>query len=130
MAKRIRKHKTGKLVVRSGFEAKVVEQLRSKKVKFEYENLKLKYTVPEKQHTYTPDLVLHNGIVVECKGIWSAQDRLKMILVKQQHPELDIRIVFQRNQKLRKNAKSTYGDYCDKHEIIWAEKEIPEEWLK
>jgi hypothetical protein len=130
LTKRIKKHKTGKLTVRSGFEAKIVEQLRSKKIKFEYENLKLKYTVPETVHSYKPDIQLSNGIIVECKGIWTAQDRKKMILVKQQYPELDIRMVFQRNQKLRKNAKQTYGQYCDKHSIVWAEKEIPAEWLK
>lgn len=129
MSKRIRQHKTKGLTVRSGFEAKIVEQLRKRKVKFEYETLKLKYVVPESTHTYTPDIQLSNGIIVECKGIWSAQDRKKMVLVKQQHPELDIRMLFMRNQLLRKNAKTKYSDFCDKNNIVWAEKEIPEEWL-
>lgn len=132
LSKRIRKHKVGKkgLVVRSGFEARVIEDLTKRKIKFEYEKLKLKYTVPEKEHSYTPDLRLSNGMIIECKGIWTAQDRRKMVLVKEQHPELDIRMLFMRDQLLRKNAKTKYSDFCNRNGILWAEKEIPEEWLK
>ena len=51
--------------------------------------------------------------------------------LKQQHPELDIRIVFQSaNTKIRKGSKTTYGMFCDKHGIVWAEKNVPESWLK
>ena len=32
--------------------------------------------------------------------------------------------------KIRKGSKTTYGDFCDKNGIIWAEKNIPESWLK
>ena len=52
------------------------------------------------------------------------------MLIKKQHPELDIRIVFQNpNGKIRKGSKTTYANFCDKHEIIWASKEIPTQWL-
>jgi hypothetical protein len=51
-------------------------------------------------------------------------------LIKKQHPDLDIRIIFQSAKtKIRKGSKTTYGDFCDKHGITWSEKEIPEEWL-
>ena len=29
-----------------------------------------------------------------------------------------------------KKSKTTYGDFCDKHGIIWAEKDLPKSWLK
>ena len=32
--------------------------------------------------------------------------------------------------KIRKGSKTTYGMFCDKHGILWAEKTIPESWLK
>ena len=32
--------------------------------------------------------------------------------------------------KIRKGSKTTYGDFCDKHGIIWAEKDLPKSWLK
>ena len=116
---------------RSGFEHKVSYQLKESKTKFEYETTVIDYVKPETYHKYTVDFTLPNGILVETKGRWVLEDRKKHMLIKQQHPELDIRIVFQNPRgKIRKGSKTTYADYCDKNGIIWAEKEIPTEWLK
>ena len=76
------------------------------------------------------DFTLPNGILVETKGRWVAEDRKKHLLIKKQHPELDIRIVFMSGKtKIRKGSKTTYGDWCDKHGIPWAEKIIPTSWF-
>ena len=116
---------------RSGFEHKVADQLKENKTKFEYETTVIEYIKPETHHKYTVDFTLPNGILVETKGRWVLEDRKKHRLIKKQHPELDIRIVFQNPRgKIRKGSKTTYADYCDKHGIIWAEKEIPSDWLK
>ena len=116
---------------RSGFEHKVSEQLTESKIKFGYEDTVIEYIVPERQSKYTIDFTLPNGILVETKGRWVIEDRKKHLLIKKQHPELDIRIVFQNAKtKIRKGSKTTYGDYCDKHGIVWAEKNIPKSWLK
>ena len=115
---------------RSGFEHKVSEQLKENKVNFEYETTVIPYIKPETKHTYTIDFTLPNGILVETKGRWIAEDRKKHLLIKKQHPELDIRIVFMSGKtKIRKGSKTTYGSYCDKHGIPWAEKTIPQEWF-
>ena len=54
-----------------------------------------------------------------------------MLLVIAQHPELDIRMVFMRpNNKLNKNSRTTYAQWCDKNNIKWANKYIPTEWIK
>ena len=116
---------------RSGFEHKVSDQLKENKVKFEYETTVIGYIKPETKHTYTIDFTLPNGILVETKGRWVLEDRKKHLLIKKQHPELDIRMVFQSSKtKIRKGSKTTYAMYCDKHDIPWAEKTIPESWLK
>tara|TARA_R100001509_G_C4757641_1_gene178603 strand:- start:206 stop:607 length:402 start_codon:yes stop_codon:yes gene_type:complete len=116
---------------RSGFEHKVADQLKESKTKFEYEKTVIDYIKPETHHKYTVDFTLPNGILVETKGRWVLEDRKKHMLIKQQHPELDIRIVFQNPRgKIRKGSKTTYADYCDKNGIVWAEKEIPTDWLK
>tara|TARA_R110002073_G_scaffold317199_1_gene490516 strand:- start:748 stop:1155 length:408 start_codon:yes stop_codon:yes gene_type:complete len=116
---------------RSGFEHKVSDQLTEQKIKFGYEDTVINYIKPETSHKYTIDFTLPNGILVETKGRWVIEDRKKHLLIKQQHPELDIRIVFQSAKtKIRKGSKTTYGDWCDKHGIIWAEKNVPESWLK
>ena len=106
---------------RSGFEHKVSDQLKENKIKFEYETTVIDYIKPETQHTYTIDFTLPNGILVETKGRWVLEDRKKHLLIKKQHPELDIRMVFQSSKtKIRKGSKTTYAMYCDKHNIPWA----------
>jgi hypothetical protein len=116
---------------RSGFELLISEQLTGSSITFGYEDTVIEYTVPERHSKYTADFTLPNGIIIEAKGRWTAEDRKKHLLVKKQHPGLDIRIVFQSARtKISKGSKTTYGDYCDKHGIQWAEKKIPESWLK
>ena len=44
--------------------------------------------------TYTPDFLLPNGIIIETKGRFTPEDRRKHLLIKKQHPDLDIRFVF------------------------------------
>ena len=46
---------------------------------------------------------------MEAKGFFKPSDRRKMLAVKEQNPELDIRFIFQRNNTLSKNSKTTYG---------------------
>ena len=116
---------------RSGLELKVSEQLNEAKISFGYEDTVIPYTKPATKHKYTIDFRLPNGILIEAKGRWTLEDRKKHLLIKKQHPDLDIRIVFQSAKtKIRKGSKTTYGDFCDKHGIAWSEKSIPEEWLK
>ena len=116
---------------RSGFEHTVSEKLTEANIKFGYEITQIDYIKPETQHKYTVDFTLPNGILIETKGRWVLEDRKKHLLIKTQHPELDIRLVFQNPRgKIRKGSKTTYSDFCEKHEIAWAEKEIPESWLK
>jgi hypothetical protein len=115
---------------RSGFENKVASALSEQKIKFQYEVTQVKYIKPETHHKYTVDFTLPNGILIETKGRWTLEDRKKHLLIKKQHPKLDIRFVFQNpNGKIRKGSKTTYADYCDKYNIPWADKFIPVEWL-
>lgn len=117
---------------RSGLEKRIADDLEARGIPYEYEKLKLKYTVPERQATYTPDFViLANGIIVEAKGVFDVADRQKHILVKQQQPDLDIRFVFSSaNKPIRKGSKTTYAAWCEEHGFKFAEKLIPPEWAK
>ena len=116
---------------RSGLEEKVAEYLTSKGAKFTFETLKVPYVKPETKHTYSPDFILDNGIIIETKGRWLLDDRKKHLLIRKQHPNLDIRILFQNaNSKISKGSKTSYADFCDKHGIPYAHRTIPEEWLK
>lgn len=116
---------------RSGLEEKVAEYLTSKGVGFSFETLKVPYVKPETKHTYTPDFILDNGIIIETKGRWLLDDRKKHLLIRKQHPNLDIRILFQNaNAKISKGSKTSYANFCEKHGIPYAHREIPEAWLK
>ena len=112
---------------RSGFEAKLAHQLKRGGVSFQYETLQLEYT---KTATYTPDFILPNGIIIEAKGLWTVEDRTKHLLVKAQHPQLDIRLVFMNAfNKIRKGSNTTYAAWCEKKNIQYANKTIPKSWL-
>ena len=112
---------------RSGFEAKLAHQLQRGGVSFQYETLKLEYT---KTATYTPDFILPNGIIIEAKGVWTVEDRTKHLLVREQHPHLDIRLVFMNaSNKIRKGSDTTYAKWCEKKNIQYANKTIPKSWL-
>ena len=115
---------------RSGLEEYIADDLKERGVSFEYETMKIKWVLHENK-TYTPDYILPNGIIIESKGRFVAADRKKHLKVKEQHHKLDIRFVFSKSKgKLNKGAKSTYGDWCDKHGFIYSDKRIPDEWLK
>lgn len=116
---------------RSGLEDKVSKQLESKNVKFEYEMWKIPYVIPASNHLYCPDFLLPNGIFVETKGLWEAADRKKHLLIREQYPELDIRLVFSSSRtKIYKGSPTSYADFCEKHGIQFADKLIPVSWLK
>lgn len=117
-------------VYRSQFEKILAVKMSQEGGKFKYETIRLPY-VPKVRH-YTPDFYIpETDIYIEAKGRLTREDRSKMLLVKQQHPDCDIRFVFgNANNKLYKNSNTTYGDWCNKHGFEWAEKAVPREWLK
>ena len=115
------------MAYRSGLEQRFGQYLDKHAVPYLYEVERFSYVTESK---YTPDFFLPNGVIIECKGFFKPSDRRKMLAVKKQHPELDIRFVFQRNNTLSKNSKTSYGDWCDKHEFLWCiYPDIPPDWL-
>lgn len=95
-----------------------------------FEAFRIPFTQPSKPRHYTPDLVLPNGVLIETKGLFQTDDRQKHIMVKAQHPDLDIRFVFS-NAKARIAPKSgtTYAMWAEKNGFLWAHKVIPDGWL-
>ena len=135
MAKKVTKKKNPKWVAqkygfKSGLEESISSQIESKGIEVLYETEKVTYIIPASEHKYNPDFKLPNGIRVETKGRFVAADRKKHLLVKAQNPELDIRFVFSNSKnKISKNSKTTYADWCEKNGFKYADKFIPEEWF-
>ena len=120
-----------RLGFRSGLEGSNAQLLEREKVPVLYEQFKIRYIVPQSFHTYTPDFELPNGIIIETKGVWDAKDRAKMLLVRAQYPDLDIRMVFSRSKApIAKGSKTTMAQFCEANGIKYADKLIPLEWLK
>jgi hypothetical protein len=116
---------------RSGLEQTIEQQLKKAGCKAQYEPFKIPYVVPASDHKYTPDFVLENGIVIETKGRWDLDSRKKHKLLRDQYPDLDIRMIFTNsNSRISKGAKTRYKDVCDKLGIQYADKEVPLEWIK
>jgi hypothetical protein len=120
---------------RNKLEKSVGEQLTSAGVSFKYEPHTLPITIPARQSTYLPDFKADNApIIIESKGYFynGSTDRKKLLLVKEQHPELDIRIVFSNaSKKIYKNSPTTYGAWATANGFVWADGgKVPEAWLK
>lgn len=116
---------------RSGLEDLVAEQLRRQGLDVKYEEEKVEYTKPARRAKYTPDFILPNGIVVETKGRFLVADRQKHLLIKDQHPDLDIRFVFSSSRsRISKGSSTTYAMWCQKHGFLFHDKVIPQEWME
>lgn len=125
-----RRLRTSSSSYRSGLEERVAKDLTSRGVRFDFEKRKVKYTPPPKERTYTPDFELENGIIIETKGYFKSDDRAKMRWVKEQHPELDIRMLFGRAKNvINKGSSTTYADWCEKYGYKWAEGRVPQAWI-
>ena len=120
--------------LKGGWEPEVLRGLKALQTEFKYdlayETEKLHYTI---EYDYTPDFVIQlpnkRKIYIEAKGYWDADDRRKIRNVKNQHPEADIRMLFQANSKMHRSSPSRYSDYSEKHNIPYAVKVIPKEWF-
>ena len=117
---------------RSGLEDLVAKQLQAAGKPFEYEPKegKIEYTKPTTSHKYTPDFVFKN-FIVETKGRFVTADRKRHKLIKEQHPDIDIRFVFSNSKtRISKTSKTTYGKWCELNGFKYADKLIPDSWLK
>lgn len=114
---------------RSKFEGKVAAALSEAGVDWEYEPTRFLYTITRR---YTPDFYLPAvSVYVEVKGYFTSEDRSKLLQVKRDNPDIDLRLVFQQpNNRLNKRSKTTYAEWADQHEFQWAEGKVPDAWIK
>tara|TARA_R110000803_G_scaffold35405_1_gene76555 strand:- start:300 stop:656 length:357 start_codon:yes stop_codon:yes gene_type:complete len=113
---------------RSKYEARIAKNSPNT---IKYEPIKIEWLPPTKK--YTPDFQLPNGIIVEAKGRFrTAEERTKMICVRDQNPHLDIRFLFMKaDVKLYKGSKSDHGEWATKNGFKWAEGDkIPYAWIR
>ena len=132
--------------MRSKYEKRVATFLTDHAVPYEYETIQLEYEEPLRKNKakcgdcqgtnlyrtgwYTPDFILCNGTIIETKGRFTAADRRKMKNVIEQHPDEKIVMCFMRDNKLQRNSKTHYSDWCMQNGIDFAIGMPKQEWLQ
>ena len=122
---------------RNKFERDIGEQLAVLPLSMVYESTKIDYTV---KADYIPDFDIKtpSGQIyhLETKGNGRSFDqhtRRKMIAVKKQHPELEVRILFYSDGKIGPKRKDgtfmRQSDWAEKHGFAYAIRKLPEQWL-
>ena len=114
---------------RSNLEMVISDKLKSDRRKFRYEEIKIEWE-DVSYRTYTPEFVLNNGIIVEVKGRFFPADRRRQLLIRKQHPDLDIRLVFYDQYKKVQGSNLRCYEWAVKYKFKFANKDIPEEWIK
>ena len=116
---------------RSGLEDAFRDICDKEGLKVGYETSVLPYVTSPQKRRYTPDWTISDKHFIETKGRFTAADRKKAVWIKEQHPDVRILYVFQRpGNTLSKASKTTYGDWCDKHELEWCGFRDTSVWLQ
>ena len=122
-------------VFKSGIEDDAFDFLRrfAKEGKYDarYETESLPYII---EGDYKPDFVIkfEDGakLYIETKGYLDENSRRKMVAVRKANMDKDIRIVFAKDNWLRKGAKTKYSDWAKRIGYPYAIGQIPREWLR
>jgi len=123
---------------RNKFESSTGKFLDDQGIDFEYEKLKVDYTV---SGTYLVDFAIKKKdgtlMLIETKGnglSFDGHNKRKLRAVKEQHPTLDLRLVFYSDGKCGPKRKDgTYmrqSDWAKRYGFQYAIRTIPEEWLE
>lgn len=130
--------KIGRKTCRSNFEFQVYKGLKHclpRGAELEYEPEKLPYII---ESDYIPDFVITkrdgSKIYIEAKGLgklggFDDVARRKMTIIKATYPDLDLRIVFQKDGPLKKGMKMRASDWAQKYKFVHAFGVIPEDWF-
>ena len=100
---------------RSTFEDDVSKILKD----FDYEPFTVPYII---SRSYRPDFVHSaSNTLVECKGYFRDGDTKKYTSVRDSLPEGQelVFVLMSPNKKIRKGAKMTMAQWCDKEGILW-----------
>ena len=125
---RLRKLASGK---RSKLEERIGEAL-ALIGSVEYEPDRLHFIQPAVARYYVPDFKLGDNNYIEVKGRLTLEDRKKLLWVKEQHPNVVVRLIFgNASNKLTKRSKTTYRDWAvtNGFDCIDSNEPIPKHWF-
>jgi predicted nuclease of restriction endonuclease-like RecB superfamily len=114
--------------MRNDFERRIYGELVKTfgKKNVNYETIKLPYIETK---IYTPDFIIDTEdgqILVETKGFFRKENMRTMKAVKEMHPDLDLRMIFQQDKKYSKRMR--YSDWADKYGFKYGVDKVPKDW--
>jgi hypothetical protein len=133
------------LVVRSGLEIKVAEQLEDEGVKFEYEPRTFEWEDKQsrarclecgskevyQRRKYLVDFAVGPSSYIETKGRLTSGDRKLLKGVRECNPDIDLRLIFDRDNKLSKQSKTRYSEWAAQFGFAYAiGGRVPPNWIK
>jgi len=131
--------------VKSGLELKIATSLEEQGIEYGYETVKFAWydKYPRalcsdcggseiyQKRSYTPDFIFPNGVIVESKGRLTRRDRKIITGVRTANPEIDLRLVFDKDNRINKGSNTRYSDWAERNKFQYAMKgAVPEEWFK
>jgi hypothetical protein len=109
---------------------KQVKKMLPKGHKLSYETKKLPYVL---EKNYVPDFVISRPdgslVFLEVKGYFRPSDRTKLLAVKRVNSDLDIRLVFDKDNKIHAKSNTTYSQWCERNGFKYCFREIPKSWF-
>ncbi len=144
--RRFQKRVINGVTYKSGWEASVAQELHHRGISFTYEEHKVVYWTKEagascrscgsrdvhKRRTYNPDFYIPSrGLYIEAKGKFTGSERKKHMSLKEQHPDLDIRMLFQYDNWVTDKQLQKYSDWCEKKGIEYhVGLPLPDSWFE
>lgn len=119
---------------KSKLEVLVAALLKRAKVPIKYETDVIEFVQPAKKRKYHPDFRLPGDHrYIEVKGKLDREARQKYIWVKEQHPDVQLYLLFAKaDNRLSKNSRTTYAEWAEENGFEWADVRvgIPKHWLQ
>lgn len=115
---------------RSGLEETIAAQLEAEGIDPKFETRKLPF-IEHKNRKYTPDFPVAKNLIIETKGRFLTADRMKMLMIQKQYPDIEFRFIFNNSKsRISKVSKTTYGKWCEQNGFKYADNKIPQEWIQ
>ena len=118
MASKKKKPSFKKQKLKSGLEREFAELCLKHGVNPEYEAKRFEFV---RIGHYTPDWKINDKLFIETKGYFSPRNRGDLLSFREQHPDVEIFLVFsQPNNRLTSRSKTTYAAWADRHGFRWS----------
>lgn len=113
-----KRNKKKQIVYKSGLEKLFAELLFKHGVQAKYEARRFEFV---RMAHYLPDWEINPTLYIETKGYFSPRNRADLLSFREQHPGVEIFLVFsQPNNRLTAKSKTTYAEWCQRHKFRWS----------